>query len=121
MQGLLPETPWQLDLYFNEERFYIWADPISEKTKKYMLKIESCNLFVPMAQLNIDILRIINTKMKNKNDAIYNFRDLRCANHPIASGQNHYESPDLTSKGQMALKIYVAFVLQTAYDGCQVL
>ena len=73
-QGLIPETGWQLDIYFNKENFYIWsADSV---TLKYMLKIESCYIYVPMAQLNVDILRILNSEL-TKEPATYHYREMR--------------------------------------------
>ena len=73
-QGLIPETAWQLDIWFNKEDFCIWSP--KSVTQQYMLKIESCFVYVPMAQLNVDILRILNSEL-NKEPALYHYREMR--------------------------------------------
>lgn len=73
-QGLVPETGWKLEIFFNTEDFYIWK-PATE-VLYYMLKFESCYVYVGMAQLNMEILRILNSEM-NKEAALYHYREIR--------------------------------------------
>jgi hypothetical protein len=117
-QGLIPETNWYLKLEFNKENFYMWK-PSTGELKNYMLKIESCHIYVPMAQLNIKILNVLNAALK-KEPAQYNYRELRCTTYPITAKRNTWESPDLRSTSQVVLKIYVAFVTSKAFNGDQV-
>ena len=44
-----------------------------------------------------------------------------CVNHTIIKGTVVYESPELRSATQTAVKIYCAFVKRSAYHGHQVI
>jgi hypothetical protein len=115
-QGLLPNSSLIIHLDFANPDFAVWSP--KEITTDYMLKIEKVTLYVQVAQLNLQINNTLQEELTKKS-AQYYFREWRCQTHPVAKDRSNFESPELRAPTQASIRIYVAFVKRTAYDGHQ--
>jgi hypothetical protein len=114
-QGLLPNSHLIIQLFFSNPDFAVWSPAGVED---HMLKIEKCTLYVPVAMLNAEINNRLEHEL-NQRAALYHFRELRCQVHPINAQVMTFESPELRAPTQAAIKIYVAFVKRSAFEGSQ--
>ena len=120
-QGLVPNTSFTVTLLFTHPDFAVWSPPVgtsSHPTQEFKLQVDSCELYVPVAQLNLTINNHLQQAMNHK-AAVYFFRELRCQTYPINKGTRIFVSTDLRAPNQAAIKIYFGIVKRSAYKGNQ--
>ena len=115
-QGLVPYTSVMIDITFAPEDFPIWSP--HGVTQEHIMFYESCTLYVTKGQLNKEINLHLEAHLAHK-AAMYYYRELRCVGYPIIKNTVNYVSHDLQAPTQATIKLYVAFVLRSAYQGHQ--
>jgi hypothetical protein len=116
-QGLVPETPWELEIKFHPQPgFALWSKGVGSV---YRLKVDSAKIHVWTGLLNARICTEIQHQL-NKKAARYHFREMACVPYTIPKGTTSYETP-LNILKVPGIKIYVAFVIKKAFDGDQVI
>jgi hypothetical protein len=73
-QGLIPNTELGIHILFSEPDFPIWK--AVSKDEDYILRIERCILYVPVAVLNIEINNKLEKRLR-QSAARYYYRELR--------------------------------------------
>jgi hypothetical protein len=114
-QGLIPETPWELHIDFAENRGFpllAYGSGVN-----YRLRISDCRIHVWMGLLNEKICSDIQHGL-NKKAAKYYFRETACVAYTVRKGCTSFETP-MTLLKSPGIKLYVAFVKKTAFDGDQ--
>jgi hypothetical protein len=112
--GLIPRQRLRLEIFWSRSNFTLWQPKADRKS--YLLVPETAVLHVEVANLNPQ-LKIDLDKRFASHPIIYRFNDMVCLHENIGSGTTGHISFDLMKMRRTPLKIFVAFVKSSAFNG----
>lgn len=111
---LPPNTRVYFELKRSSDSFYIMTT--DDDTEKYKAIITSCNLYVPIAWMQMEMLRELQVRLP-KETVKYHFRRWTVRQMGIPRNKSDFYSDSLFSESENPVRIFFMIVDSAAYNG----